>query len=135
MVCSFQHTGRFSPSLARITVVKDDRNGLDYPVICHQCNECPPIESCPVGAISKELGGWTWVERQICIGCGTCIDSCKYNVIKLAENKAIICDLCEDKPECVTRCPTGALEYIETDESSETYIHAFKRLREMWNFE
>jgi Fe-S-cluster-containing hydrogenase component 2 len=135
MVCSFHKSGRFSPSLARITVIKDDRNGLDYPVICHQCNECPPVESCPVGAITKKPDGWTWVNWQICIGCGTCINSCKYNAVKLAEERAIICDLCEGNPECVNRCPTSALKYFETDESTETYVQVFGKLREIWNLE
>jgi Fe-S-cluster-containing hydrogenase component 2 len=135
MVCSFHHTGRFSPSLARVTVHKDDRNGLDYPLFCHQCIECPPIDTCPVGAITKTADGWTWVDWQTCIGCGTCIESCKYNVIKLAEGKALICNLCDGNPECVNRCPTEALSFIETDESTETQIHAFKRLMEMWNLE
>ncbi len=39
MVCSFEHFTRFSPSLSRVTVHKDDRNGLDYPVTCrHVCD-------------------------------------------------------------------------------------------------
>ncbi|MFC1802364.1 4Fe-4S dicluster domain-containing protein [Thermoproteota archaeon] len=135
MVCSFYHTGKFSPSLARVTVHKDDRNGLDYPVMCHQCSECPPMDTCPEGAIAKTAEGWIWVDWQTCNGCGACINTCKYSAIKLAEDKAIICDLCESNPECVNRCPTGALEYIVTDESTETPAQAFKRLKEIWNLE
>jgi carbon-monoxide dehydrogenase iron sulfur subunit len=134
MVCSFHHTSLFSPSLARVTVHKDDRNGLDYPVICHQCSICPPIEACPTGAISKSADGWMWVDGQNCTGCGACVDACKYDAVKLME-KAIICDLCDGDPECVKRCPTGALEYIEAPESTMTPEKAFNQLREMWNLE
>jgi len=85
--------------------------------------------------ISKTAEGWTWVDWQTCIGCGSCIEVCKYDSIKLAEEKALICDLCKGQPECVKRCPTNALEYKETPESTETPEHAFKKLREAWNFE
>ena len=134
MVCSFKHTGEFSPSLAKVTVIKDDRDGLDYPVLCHQCTQCPPQEICPTGAITKSSKGWTRVKGEVCIGCGACLDACKYGAIKLRE-KAIICDLCISDPECVKRCPTGALEYVEAPESIETPDSVFNRLREQWNIE
>ena len=133
MVCSFKHTRIFSPSLSRVTVIKDDRDGLDYPVMCHQCNQCPPQEVCPTGAIMKSSNGWIIVSED-CIGCDTCLDACKYDAIKLVE-KAIICNLCAGEPECVKRCPTGALEYVEVPESIETPESAFIRLREQWNIE
>ena len=135
MVCSFQHSKKFSPSLARVTVHKDDSDGLDYPVICHQCSQCPPIEACPPRAISKTTEGWTWGDWQTCIGCGACVEACKYDAIKLTNEKALICDLCGGEPECVKRCPTGALEYVEAPESTETPEQAFNRLREAWNIE
>ena len=134
MVCSFEHTHEFSPSNARITVYKDDRNGLDYPVMCHQCDECPPIEVCPTKAITKTAEGWISVDSQKCIACGLCLEVCKYDAIKLKE-KALICDLCGGEPECVKRCPTGSLEYIESPEPKETPVIVFQRLREMWGFE
>ena len=133
MVCSFKHTSKFSPSLARVTVIKDDGNGLDYPVICHHCSQCPPMETCPTEAISKTTEGWTWINWQSCIGCGVCVDVCKYEAIKLTDNIAIICDLCSGDPECVKRCPTNAIEYTEAPESTETPEIAFNRLREEWS--
>jgi carbon-monoxide dehydrogenase iron sulfur subunit len=134
MVCSFKHTGMFSPTLARITVYKDDRDGLDYPVLCHQCSDCPPLELCPTGAITKSKEGWTTVNEVDCTGCGACLDACKYNAIKLNE-KAMICNLCMGNPECVKRCPTGALSYETSLESTETPETAFERLRELWSLE
>jgi Fe-S-cluster-containing hydrogenase component 2 len=135
MVCSFQNTKKFSPSLARVTVHKDDRDGLDYPVMCHQCTHCQPIETCQTESISKTIEGWTWVEWETCIGCGVCVESCKYDAIKLTDRKALVCNLCNGEPECVKRCPTGALEYVEMVESTETPNIAFNRLREVWGLE
>lgn len=134
MVCSFTHTKEFSPSNSRIVVHKDDRNGLDYPVLCHQCAQCPPVEVCPTKAITTTSEGWKYIDSQKCIACGLCINACKFDAIKLKE-KAIVCNLCNGDPECVKRCPTTALQYIETPESSETPEKAFQRLREMWGFE
>jgi Fe-S-cluster-containing hydrogenase component 2 len=135
MVCSFEHYERFSPSLARVTVHKDDRNGLDYPVMCRQCNECPPIEACPVQALSRTQAGLTWCNQDKCIGCGACQQTCVYRAIKIGENKAQICNLCSGDPQCVKRCPTGALEYLEMSEFTETPLEAFTRLKEEWGFE
>jgi Fe-S-cluster-containing hydrogenase component 2 len=86
-------------------------------------------------AISKSSDGWTWVESRECIGCGICVDECRYDAIKITKQKAIICDLCWGDPECVKRCPTEALEYVEAPESFETPETVFKRLREAWKIE
>jgi Fe-S-cluster-containing hydrogenase component 2 len=51
LVCSYYHEGKFSPSLSRVDVIKEDKYGLDYPVFCRQCDECPPADACPVGAL------------------------------------------------------------------------------------
>lgn len=134
MVCSFKHTKEFSPSNSRVTVHKDDRNGLDYPVLCHQCDHCPPLEVCPTKAITTTPEGWKQINQQKCIACGLCIEACRYDAIKLT-GKAIVCNLCNGDPECVKRCPTGALQYIEMPESNETPETEFQRLQEMWGLE
>lgn len=92
------------------------------------------MEVCPADAITKTKEGLTKVDSSACIGCGACVEACKYDAIKLSE-KAVICDLCGGEPECVARCPTGALSYIEVPESIETPESAFKRLRETWSLE
>ncbi len=135
MVCSFTHHKKFSPSLTRITVRKDDRNGLDFPVFCRQCNECPPIDACPVQALSRTEEGVTQCDWQTCIGCGVCKEVCNFNAIKFGEGKTLICNLCHGDPQCVSRCPTGALEYVETPMFTETPVEAFTRLKEEWGFE
>jgi Fe-S-cluster-containing hydrogenase component 2 len=135
MVCSFEHYNKFSPSLARVTVHKDDRNGLDYPVTCRQCSDCPPIDACPEQALSRTGEGLTWCDPDTCTGCGICEKVCKYGAIKIGEGKAQICDLCGGAPECVARCPTGTLEYMEMPEFTETPLEAFTRLKEKWGFE
>ena len=124
LACSGRRHGVFNPTLSAVTVIKDDHRGLDYPVICHQCVECPPEKSCPTGAI-KRVDGCLVVE-EVCVGCGLCVEACGYGAVKLMNKTPIICDLCGGAPECVTRCPTGALSYME-------YSGAFNRTDEALN--
>jgi len=131
MVCSFHHSGRFSPSFSRITVLKNDRYGLDYPIVCRQCDRCPPLENCPVNAMSR-MNGIIKVDLELCIGCEKCVDLCKFGAVKVSEGKAIICDLCHGEPECVKRCPTHALNYIETESNQEMPGEAFNEQKKRW---
>ena len=77
----------------------------------------------------------TWCDTDTCTECGICVKVCKYNAIKVGEAKALVCDLCGGDPQCVARCPTGALEYVEMPEFTETPVEAFSRLKEEWGFE
>jgi len=131
MVCSFHHTMTFSPESSRVTVIKDDRLGLDYPLMCRQCSDCPPMEACPTQALTREEGV-IMVDWQTCIGCGACVDECRHGAVKLHDEKALICDLCGGGPQCVARCPTGALSYAESPEFVETPCEAFSRLKKEW---
>ena len=90
------------------------------------------MDICPTGAISKSSEGVTTITDEECIECGACLETCKYNAIKLAE-KALICNQCSGEPECVKRGPTGALGYSTAPESNETPSTAFARMKELWN--
>jgi Fe-S-cluster-containing hydrogenase component 2 len=136
MACSYGHEGRFSPSLSRITVIKKDKHGLDYPLYCRQCKACPPVSTCPTRSFTKTTGGTFSVDQEACIGCGSCVTACIYDAIKLdASSKPLICDLCRGEPECVRRCPTNALRFEESGVFTETLEDAFSRLRTEWNID
>ena len=135
MVCSFSHERVFNPSLSRITVFKEDKLGFDYPITCRQCSVCPPIDFCTATALRKKEGVIK-VDKRLCVGCGTCVEYCNYGAVKLnVEGKPLICDLCGGKPECVSRCPTGALEYLNVEEFSETLDEAKQKLCKIWGIE
>lgn len=76
----------------------------------------------------------TWCSWRDCNGCVVCENMCTYGAIKVNE-KALICDQCGGDPQCVARCPTGALQYVEMPPSTETPVDAFTRLKEEWGFE
>jgi len=131
MVCSFHHEGKFSPSLSRMTVIKEDEFGMDYPVFCRQCSTCPPVESCPTGALKKDV--IIMLDKEACTGCGICIEACTYDAIKMDEStKPLICDLCGGDPVCAERCPTEAIKFGEAEVFSETPEDAFRELRGRW---
>ncbi len=133
VVCSFAHEGVFSPRLSRVTVVKEDRHGLDYPVFCRQCESCPPTSACTTGALTRNQAGTLEVDEGSCVGCSSCVGACTYGALKLdGGSKPIACDLCGGAPACVDRCPTQALEHVESDVFTERPEEAFGRLSGMW---
>jgi len=136
LACSYIHEGRFSPSLSRVDVVKEDKYGLDYPVYCRQCDECPPADACPVGALNKGDYGATILDAEACINCGICANVCTYNAVKLDQaSRPLICDLCGGDPLCVKKCPTNALTYEESGQVTDQPEGVFRGLRERWGID
>ncbi|MFQ6075152.1 MAG: 4Fe-4S dicluster domain-containing protein [Candidatus Bathyarchaeia archaeon] len=131
MVCSFRHGGRFSPQLSRVRVIKEDKFGLDYPVFCHQCDPCPSVTACPLGALIRTEVGVVHVDREACSGCGACVDVCTFNAVDLdGSSKPLVCDLCGGEPVCVERCPTKALTLVEggkVDRPEEVFRELLRR--------
>jgi Fe-S-cluster-containing hydrogenase component 2 len=127
MGCSFSHESLYSPSLARLHVVKLEGVGVDKPVICLRCAKAPCAAACPEQAILQDPGTKVVrVDADRCVGCGLCVEACVSGVIQLHPNREIplLCDLCGGDPECAKRCPTGALV------AAEGRDHAGKRTRE-----
>ena len=51
------------------------------------------------------------IDRNLCIGCGDCVEVCHANALAIKEMKAVIerggdCDYCTD---CEAVCPVGAI--------------------------
>lgn len=89
-------------------------------IVCHACIDPPCARVCPRGALTKRKGGGVTVHRELCDGCGNCMEACLVRAIHLdAEKKAIICRHCG---VCAKFCPHGVLEMIEVEESGEVAI-------------
>lgn len=86
---------------------------------CFHCTDAACEQACPTGAISHVDNGAVVIDRDKCIGCRYCVNSCPFSIPKWkeAENKTFKCWLCQDRqangraPACVGSCPTGALTF------------------------
>ena len=50
------------------------------------------------------------IDKEKCSGCGTCVDTCPVEALKLVDDKAVVDpDTCIDCGSCVDECPEGAI--------------------------
>ncbi|UCB47458.1 MAG: CoB--CoM heterodisulfide reductase iron-sulfur subunit A family protein [Spirochaetota bacterium] len=55
----------------------------------------------------------SWIDEELCAGCGQCVSQCSYNAIQLDEKKrkAFINEiLCQGCGACIVTCPSGAAQ-------------------------
>ena len=104
---------------------------------CMHCTESACLDNCPKQTIKRMNNGFVWIDRTECIGCGTCVAVCPFDIPRLSEEKAedgylksYKCWGCKDRvdgeinsdvvkdspvPSCVKTCPTGAAVYGDRD--------------------
>lgn len=132
MACSLGHHGASSQSLSRIQIQQDpfaDYPGDIFIAPCHQCEDAPCVQACPVAANrpALALGNVRMIDQDRCIGCEQCIDACQFTPSRIQWDpklhKAQKCDLCTDAPylgekggiggtqACVRVCPVKAISF------------------------
>ncbi|AZT22593.1 TPA: 4Fe-4S dicluster domain-containing protein [Salmonella enterica] len=101
----------------RIRVIKED--SFTTATVCHQCEDAPCANVCPVQAIRRDRGH-IFVTPSRCIGCKSCMLACPFGAMTVVASasgaQAIKCDLCwhrEAGPACVEACPTLALQCVD----------------------
>jgi formate dehydrogenase iron-sulfur subunit len=101
---------------------------------CMHCADPGCLKACPSpGAIVQYSNGIVDFIEENCIGCGSCITGCPFNVPRLSkeDNKVYKCTLCSDRvsvglePACVKTCPTGAITFGSKEDMKE---HAAERI-------
>jgi carbon-monoxide dehydrogenase iron sulfur subunit len=117
LACSLKNSGECNPAAAFIQVVGFDEL-FSVPILCLQCEKPYCANVCPTGAILRDSAtGAVTVSKARCIGCKLCSVACPFGNISFSSSKrvAVKCDLCGGEPQCVTFCPTKALEFKEAD--------------------
>jgi carbon-monoxide dehydrogenase iron sulfur subunit len=115
MACSVFHLGACNPTKSAVRIVKWERQGLDVPVVCQQCEHPECANICPVQAISRNADtGAMIVDGDLCVGCRMCVVACPFGAVILDRDRrlAIKCDLCDGDPACVRFCHPGALQFV-----------------------
>lgn len=115
--CSFFHSGKTGYHGARIKVEKLEMIGLDFPVVCQQCEE-HYCTRCPQKAISITERGSIEVSPTLCDLCGACEKLCPVGAIEIYNDIPQVCDLCGGNPRCVSACEMGAIQYDPTIKQS-----------------
>ena len=89
-------------------------------VSCNHCESPACVANCPTGAMEKDdETGIVSVDKEVCIGCGTCANTCPYGAPVIDKEAAVStkCDLCADRladgelPACVNACPVKVLTH------------------------
>ncbi len=124
--CSFFHSGRTGHLGARIKVEKNENIGIDFPVVCHQCQE-HYCTKCPQSAISITERGSIEVSPTLCDLCGACETLCPIGAIEIYNEIPHVCDLCGGQPKCVDACEMGAIELIP-EEKQKISLKLYKKI-------
>ncbi len=103
------------------------------------CADPGCLKACPApGAIVQYSNGIVDFIEEHCIGCGSCITGCPFNVPRISkqDNKAYKCTLCSDRvvvglePACVKTCPTGAITFGSKEDMKRARRRAHRRPEE-----
>jgi anaerobic dimethyl sulfoxide reductase subunit B (iron-sulfur subunit) len=100
-----------------------------YSAACNHCEAPACVANCPTGALRKSPDdGTTQRDDELCIGCGTCVKTCPYEVpVLLPSGKAGSCDACKpfrdagQNPVCVDACNMRCLDFGDIEELRAKY--------------
>ncbi len=147
-------------SVSRCHVLKIEQERTPYAtwlrLSCCHCAEPSCLASCPAGAITQKDNGLVVMDKEVCVGCGECLDSCPYHIVTRStgqgyfdapapyetladphqrhpQGRADKCTFCEhllargEQPRCVSACVTGALFFGDADDSGSEFGKLWKK--------
>jgi tetrathionate reductase subunit B len=103
-------------------------------VYVSQCNHCDRpscVPACPSGATYQSEDGVVQVNKDVCIGCGFCVEACPYTARYLnpLTSKVDKCDFCSSRtargrePACVKTCTAHAKTFGDLEDSTSDVYH------------
>ncbi|MBW1636002.1 MAG: 4Fe-4S dicluster domain-containing protein [Deltaproteobacteria bacterium] len=128
--CSFRQAGDFDRDHSNIRVEYYDDVKICLPQTCMHCDNAWCLEICPAAAIIRnETTGAIEIISERCVGCEMCILACPFGNIHFDKINLVSrkCNLCEGEPNCVSFCISGALQYIEAENSYKNNRIIFQR--------
>lgn len=114
LVCAIKHFGVNNPKKSAIRVLTTYPHPvMRMPIVCSQCKVAPCAKVCPTDAL-RWIEGVVYLDEESCTSCYKCVEACPFGAIYAHEDcdLPIICDMCGGDPECVKKCPNGALRLI-----------------------
>ena len=122
LVCSYRFIREFNPARALLSIIRDQKNGVNIPVLCQHCDTPLCLESCPSDAITrnKETNAIE-INQDKCIGCHQCLIACPFGGIHIdpIDGRTVKCDLCQGYSLCAQFCPRAALLFLEPSELTQ----------------
>ena len=124
-------------TVMRFTEYEEENGKLEWLIRKDGCMHCADpgcLKACTApGAIVQYSNGIVDFIEEHCIGCGSCVTGCPFNIPRISkqDNKAYKCTLCSDRvgvglePACVKTCPTGAITFGSKEDMIE---HAAERV-------
>ena len=96
-----------------------DTKRFNLPRMCNHCDHPSCVEVCPVKATFKRQDGIVLIDYNVCIGCGTCLQACPYDMrfFNPVQHTADKCTFCVHRidrglmPACVTSCVGRARKF------------------------
>lgn len=84
-------------------------------ISCNHCDSPACVENCPTGAMQKdEATGLVNTDPNVCIGCGTCRNSCPYDAPRIDASAACATNATDALPACATEkspCASAAAPF------------------------
>jgi tetrathionate reductase subunit B len=83
---------------------------------CNHCDHPTCVPACPSGATFQDSNGAVRINKELCIGCGSCVAACPFGAryISPVTDRVDKCDFCAPRlekglaPACVATCPSNA---------------------------
>jgi carbon-monoxide dehydrogenase iron sulfur subunit len=122
LVCAIRHFKVNNPKKSAVRVlVTYPQPVVRMPVVCSQCKTPVCADACPVGALKRQ-DGVVQLDKEECISCLKCVEACPFGAIYAHSevDYPIKCDMCGGDPQCVKKCPKGALKLIPEQVLGET---------------
>lgn len=125
VACKTQNTIALGASRSKLytmgpTGTYPDLEMYFIPVMCQQCEDAPCARVCPTDACYKsDEDGVVYIDREVCIGCQTCMKACPYQAIVFNKELRVAdkCDICPElrvegkRPACARNCSGAAIHF------------------------